>query len=120
MECLHNEVSTLRQVVSHLLDSIKSLEAWKSEVTLQLAQRRQGETPDAPATARAGSSVTNNSEVRDSGLVAPMPPAPAVFEFQAIQAAMHREEGLVRERLEAAHSKERMLRAQYRKLRECR
>jgi hypothetical protein len=120
MECLHTEVSTLRQVVSHLLDSIKSLEAWKSEVILELAQHRQGETPDAPASARAGSSAANNSEVRDRGLVALLPPPPASPEFHAIQAAMHREEGLVRERLEAAHARERMLRAQYRKLRECR
>lgn len=102
---LQDEVSTLRQVISHLLDSIKSLEAWRAEVSPQL-----------DTFLLATSQLGHSAPPRSSSEAAHQTSADWSTQFQAISAAMVREENEVNERLRAAQARERSLRAQYNRL----
>lgn len=102
---LQEEVSTLRQVISHLLDSIKSLEAWRAEVSPQL-----------DTFLLATSQLGHSAPPRSSSEATHQTSADWGTQFQAISAAMVREENEVNERLRAAQARERSLRAQYNRL----
>lgn len=104
-DALQHEVSMLRQVVKHLLDSIQSLEAWRGEVAAQLEQRDKCLTSgkDDPATPEEGRACGTTC-----GAIEALP-----LDAHSIQAAMEHEVHAVTLRIAAAKRREDTLRARY-------